>query len=110
MRAYEIMVILDADLEMEQVRADIEKWLSLIESKGAERGLVDVWGKRRFAYELKHRWEGIYVVLQAKADPAAMDELNRVLSLTDSVIRHKVLRIPESVYGPKKAAKASADS
>ena len=55
--------------------------------------------KRRFAYELKHRWEGYYVVLQARAEPAAMEELHRVLSLADEVIRHKVLRIPEEVYG-----------
>lgn len=110
MRAYEVMVILDADLEMETVRSHVERWMKLLESKGAERGHVDVWGKRRFAYELKHRWEGIYVVLQAKAEPAAMDELNRVLSLADEVIRHKVLRIPESVYGPPKATAAPADA
>ena len=53
---------------------------------------------------MKHRWEGYYVVLQAKAEPAAMDELHRVLSLADEVIRHKVLRIPEEVYGPPKRA------
>ena len=50
--------------------------------------------------------EGYYVVLQASAEPAAMDELHRVLSLADEVIRHKVLRIPEKVYGPPKAAGA----
>ncbi len=108
MRAYEVMVILDADLEMETVREDVERWMKLLESKGAQRGHIDVWGKRRFAYELKHRWEGIYVVLQAKAEPAAMDELHRMLSLADEVIRHKVLRIPDSVYGSTKAGAASA--
>lgn len=110
MRAYEVMVILDADLEEETVRSNVEKWLQLIESKGAQRGHVDLWGKRRFAYELNHRWEGIYVVLQAKAEPVAMAELHRVLSLADDVIRHKVLRIPESVYGPPKAASTSAEA
>ena len=68
-------------------------------SKGAEKGPIDFWGKRRFAYEVKHRWEGYYVVLQAKAEPAAMDELHRTLSLADEVVRHKVLRIPDRVYG-----------
>ena len=48
---------------------------------------------------MKHRWEGYYVVLQAKAEPVAMDELHRSLSLSDDVIRHKILRIPEHVYG-----------
>ena len=99
MRPYEVMVIFDADLEEETIRSAVARYTQLIESKGAEPGPIDFWGKRRFAYELKHRWEGYYVVLQAKAEPAAMDELHRVLSLADEVLRHKVLRIPEQVYG-----------
>ena len=110
MRPYEVMVILSTDLEEETYRSSVERWLQLIESKGAERGHVDIWGKRRFAYEIGHRWEGYYVVFQARAEPAAMDELHRMLSLSDDVIRHKVLRVPESVYGPPKAAGASAGS
>lgn len=110
MRPYEVMLILDADLDEETIRGNVERWLQLIESKGAERGHVDFWGKRRFAYELKHRWEGYYVVLQARAEPPAMDELHRVLSLADEVIRHKVLRVPEEVYGPPKYAGTSAES
>ena len=93
------MVIFDADLEEETIRSAVDRYIQLIESKGAEPGHIDFWGKRRFAYELKHRWEGYYVVLQAKSEPAAMDELHRVLSLADEVLRHKVLRIPEQVYG-----------
>ena len=100
--------LIDADLEEETIRANVERWIQLIESKGAERGHVDFWGKRRLAYELKRRTEGYYVVLQARAEPAAMDELHRVLSLADEVLRHKVLRIPEKVYGPPRAATAEA--
>ena len=99
MRPYEVMVIFDEDLEEETIRSAVARYLQLIESRGAEPGQTDFWGKRRFAYELKHRWEGYYVVFQAKAEPAAMDELHRTLSLADEVLRHKVLRIPESVYG-----------
>ena len=99
MRPYEVMVIFDADLEEETIRSAVERSLVLIESKGAERGAIDWGGKRRLAYEVKHRFEGFYVVIQAKAEPAAMDELNRSLSLSDDVIRHKILRIPEQVYG-----------
>ena len=102
------MVIFDADLEEETIRSSVESSIKLIESQGAVRGPLDVWGKRRFAYEIKHRWEGFYVVFQAKAEPAAMDELHRVLSLADEVIRHKVLRIPDAVYGPPKYAGSSA--
>jgi len=99
MRPYEVMVIFDADLDEETIRSAVARYIQLIESKGAQPGQTDFWGKRRFAYELKHRWEGYYVVFQAKAEPAAMDELHRTLSLADEVLRHKVLRIPESVYG-----------
>ena len=106
LRPYEVMIILDADLDEETIRAAVERWLQLIESKGAERGHVDFWGKRRLAYEINRKAEGYYVVIQARAEPPAMDELHRVLSLADEVIRHKVLRIPEKVYGPPKAAGA----
>jgi small subunit ribosomal protein S6 len=99
MRPYEVMVIYDAELEESAVRVAVDQSRALLETKGAELGPVDYWGKRRFAYRLKHRWEGYYVVLQAKAEPAAMDELGRTLSLADEVLRHKVLRIPEEIYG-----------
>ena len=99
MRPYEVMVIFDAELEEEIIRSAVTRYTQLIQSKGAQPGQIDFWGKRRFAYELKHKWEGYYVVLQTKAEPAAMDELHRTLSLADEVIRHKVLRIPEEIYG-----------
>jgi small subunit ribosomal protein S6 len=112
------MIIFDADLEEETIRAAVDRYVQLVGSKGAEPGPIDYWGKRRFAYELAHRWEGYYVVLQTKAEPAAMDELHRVLSLADEVLRHKILRIPEAVYGklgggapdrqPREAAAATA--
>ena len=109
MRPYEVMVIFDAELEEEKIRSSVESSLKLIESQGAQRGPLDIWGKRRFAYEIKHRWEGYYVVFQAKAEPAAMDELHRTLSLSDEVIRHKVLRIPEAAYGPPKRTEVVAE-
>src|SRR3954462_2871922 len=99
MRPYEVMVIFDADLEEETIRSAVERSIALIESKGAERGPVDWRGKRRLAYEVKHRWEGYYVVLQAKAEPVAMDELYRWLPLAHSGIPHKMRRSPEHVYG-----------
>ena len=111
MRPYEVMVIFDGDLEEETVRSAVDRYVNLIESKGAEKGFIDFWGKRRFAYTINHKHEGYYVVLQAKSEPDAMAELHRVLSLADEVVRHKVLRIPEEVYGPPKtAATPSADA
>ena len=110
MRPYEVMIILDADLDEETIRANVERWLQSLEAGGAERGYIDFWGKRRFAYEIGHRWEGYYVVIQARSEPPAMDELHRVLSLADDVIRHKVLRVPEAAYGPPKGAGTPADA
>jgi small subunit ribosomal protein S6 len=110
-RPYEVMIIFDADLEEETIRAAVGRYTQLIESKGAQPGYIDYWGKRRFAYEVGHRQEGYYVVLQAMAEPPAMDELHRVLSLADETIRHKVLRIPQEVYGPPQtAARGSASA
>jgi small subunit ribosomal protein S6 len=99
LRPYEVMIIFGADLEEETIRSAVARYSELIVGKGAEPGPIDFWGKRRFAYELKHRWEGYYVVLQTRAEPAAMEELHRVLSLADEVLRHKILRIPEQIYG-----------
>jgi small subunit ribosomal protein S6 len=107
-RPYEVMIILEPDLEEETIRAAVERWLQLIESRGAERGHIDWWGKRRLAYEIAHRTEGYYVVFQARSEPQGMEELHRTLSLADEVVRHKVLRIPEKVYGPPKVAGAAA--
>ena len=107
MRPYEVMVIFDAELEPDVIRAAVDRNVALLTSKGAEIGNVDHWGKRRFAYRLKHRWEGYYVVLQARAEADAMDELGRVLGLADEVLRHKVLRIPEAVYGKAAGTAAS---
>lgn len=106
MRPYEVMVIFDADLEDSEIRAALDRHIQLLKDKGAQMGTTDIWGKRRFAYRLKHRWEGYYVVLQARAEPAAMEELGRTLALADEVIRHKILRIPEAVYGQKTQAPA----
>ncbi len=99
MRPYEVMIIFDADLDEETIRSSGRPLHPADRGKGAQLGPIDFWGKRRFAYELKHRWEGYYVVLQAKSEPPAMEELHRVLSLADEVLRHKILRIPEAVYG-----------
>ena len=109
LRPYEVMIILDADLDEEVIRAAVERWIAQIESSGAERGHVDWWGKRRLAYEINRKTDGYYVVFQARSEPPAMVELHRVLSLADEVIRHKVLRIPAKVYGPPAVAGPVAD-
>ena len=96
-RPYEVMVILDAGLEEEAIRSVIDRTTELIRSRGGNPGTVDRWGRRRFAYELKHRWEGYYVLIRADAEPSVMNELDRFLHLADEVVRHKVIRLPDKV-------------
>ena len=105
MRPYEVMIILDATLEDDGVQGAIDRATQLISSRGGTPGKIDRWGKRRFAYELDHRWEGIYVLLQATAEPGVMDELDRSLRLADEVLRHKVIRLPDEIAGDTPAAK-----
>jgi small subunit ribosomal protein S6 len=99
MRPYEVMVILDASLEDEVIRATIDRATQLIAARGGTPGKVERWGKRRFAYEVHHRSEGYYVLLEATAEPAVMADLDRMLGLADEVIRHKVIRLPDKVAG-----------
>lgn len=99
MRPYEVMVILGAGLEEEVIRAVIDRSTETIKANGGNPGRVERWGKRRFAYELHHRWEGYYVLLEATAPPEAMAALDRVLHLSDDVIRHKVIRLPDTTAG-----------
>jgi small subunit ribosomal protein S6 len=96
-RPYEVMIILDAGLEEEAIRSAVDRATELIRSRGGNPGSVDRWGRRRFAYELKHKWEGYYVVLRAEAEPSVMSELDRSLFLADEVLRHKVIRLPDDV-------------
>jgi small subunit ribosomal protein S6 len=97
MRHYEVMVILDAGLEEDAIRAIVDRATGLIASGGGTVDRVDRWGKRRFAYEVHHRSEGYYVLIQATAEPGALTEADRMLGLADDVIRHKVIRLPDKV-------------
>jgi small subunit ribosomal protein S6 len=99
MRPYEVMVILDASLEDDAIRASIDRATKLIAAEGGTVGRVDRWGKRRFAYEVNHRSEGYYALIEATAEPSAMAVLDRALGLADEVVRHKVIRLPEKVAG-----------
>ena len=99
MRPYEVMIIFDAGLEEETIRAVTDRATETLTARGAQVVRVDRWGKRRFAYELRHRSDGYYVLVEANAEPDAMAEMDRVLSLADEVVRHKVIRLPDSVAG-----------
>jgi small subunit ribosomal protein S6 len=91
-RAYEVMVILDPSLEERTVEPSLDKYLNVIRKDGGSIESVDVWGRRRLAYEIKKQAEGIYAVINLTAEPATVKELDRQLGLNDSVLRTKVLR------------------
>lgn len=92
MRRYEVMVILDPDLEEKTVAPSLETFLNVVKADGGSVEKLDVWGKRRLAYEINHKTEGIYAVLDVTATPAAVAELDRQLSLNEAVMRTKVTR------------------
>jgi len=99
MRPYEVMIIFDAGLEEDSIRAVLDRASEALQAGGGTVVRVDRWGKRRFAYELQHRLEGYYVLLEASSEPAAMAQMDRVLTLADEVVRHKVIRLPEALAG-----------
>jgi small subunit ribosomal protein S6 len=92
MRAYEVMVILDPDLEERTVAPSLDTYLNVVRKDGGSVEKVDVWGRRRLAYEVAKKTEGIYAVIELQAEPATVKELDRQLSLNESVLRTKVLR------------------
>ena len=92
MRHYELMVILDPDLEERTVAPSLDQFLGVIRQAGGSVDKVDVWGRRRLSFEIAKKVEGIYAILDVTAEPAAVKELDRQLNLNEAVLRTKVLR------------------
>ena len=92
MRAYELMVILDPNLEERTVQPSLDTYLNVVRNDGGSVDTVDIWGRRRLAYEIDKNAEGIYAVVSLQAEPATVKELDRQLTLNESVLRTKVIR------------------
>ena len=92
MRHYEMMIILDGELDERTVQPSLEKFLTVVTKDGGTVDNVDHWGRRRLAYEINKKAEGIYAVIDLTASPATVNELDRQLGLNESVLRTKVLR------------------
>ena len=92
MRRYELMVILDPDLEERTISPSLEQFLGVVRSGGGTVDKVDIWGRRRLAYEIKKKSEGIYAVVDLHAEPGVVKELDRQLNLNEAVLRTKVMR------------------
>ena len=92
MRNYELMIILDPDLEERTVAPSLDTFLNVIRTAGGSVEKVDIWGRRRLSFEINKKVEGIYAVVQLQAEPATVKELDRQLTLNESVVRTKVTR------------------
>ena len=92
LRKYEIMIILDTEIEERTVAPSIDKYLTVIKNDGGTVDKVDIWGRRRLAYDIQKKSEGIYAVVDFTASPATAKELDRQLGLNEVVLRTKVLR------------------
>jgi len=92
MRRYEMMIILDPSLEENTIQPSLEQFLTVIRDGGGSVDKVDIWGRRRLAYDIDKKSEGIYAVIDMLAEPDTVRELDRQLSLNEAVLRTKVLR------------------
>ena len=93
MRSYEMVLILQADLEDHKMVS--EEIAEVVRGLGAELEKVDIWGKKRFAYPIEKQLEGFYVLYTFKLDPAQVKEMERLLSLSPQVIRQMVVNLEE---------------
>jgi small subunit ribosomal protein S6 len=111
MHKYELMVILDPTIEERTVAPSLDKFLNVIRNAEGTVDNVDIWGRRRLAYEIKKNNEGIYAVVNMTATSAAVVELDRQLKLSEAVLRTKVLRADEAVVNikPVEVPEVSAD-
>ena len=105
---YELMVILDPEIDERTVAPSLDKFLNVIRADGGTIDNVDIWGRRRLAYEINKKSEGIYAVVNFTANSTATVELDRQLSLSEAVMRTKVLRAEEGI-AQVAAAKKLAD-
>lgn len=92
MRAYEVVVMLDPSLDERTVAPSLDKYLTVVKNDGGTVDNIDVWGRRKLAYEIKKNDEAIYAIINLSAEPATVKELDRQLTLNESILRTKVIR------------------
>ena len=92
MRHYELMVILDPELEERTVAPSLDRFLNVVRKGGGSIENVNIWGRRKLAYEIDHKAEGVYHLLLFSASPETLAEVTRVLKITDDVVRHLAVR------------------
>jgi small subunit ribosomal protein S6 len=98
-RHYELVVILEPSLDERTVAPSLETFLNVVRNDGGTVENVEVWGRRRLAYEIEKHAEGIYAVLDINCEPATVKEMDRQLALNESVLRTKVMRRDPALAG-----------
>lgn len=108
MRPYEVMVIVDPDLDDAVIQSSLDRAKDALTSNGGLVNRLDPWGRRTLAYEIRHKRQGFYALFEVTSEPAAVQEMDRVLRLDDNVMRHKVIRIPDEVAGRARPSEDTA--
>jgi small subunit ribosomal protein S6 len=109
MHQYELMVILDPEIDERTVAPSLDKFLNVIRNDGGTIDKIDIWGRRRLAYEINKKSEGIYAVVDFTANADSTAELDRQLKLSEAVMRTKVLRAEEAIAQVATAAKLAEE-
>jgi small subunit ribosomal protein S6 len=108
--AYEILLMLDPELPEERQAEVVARTRELVERGGGTWANQDIWGRRKLAYEIDHKGEGVYHLLTFDSSPETLDEISRVLKITDGVMRHMAVRqVPGSRTGARHASHPEAE-
>jgi small subunit ribosomal protein S6 len=106
MRPYETMIVFDTAVDAQAIQVALDRGLETIRSNSGTPGTVDRWGKRPLAYEINKRKEGYYVLVEFTGESTTVDELDRILTLSDEVLRFKILRRNERATASRVTAQA----
>lgn len=108
---YELMVIIDPSVDERTVAPTLDKFLAVVPKEGGTIENIDIWGRRKFAYPIKKQTEGTYAVIKIESESATIQELDRLLNISEDILRTKVLRAEEAVVDLRKASdKDKADA
>lgn len=92
MRKYEVMVLVDPSVDEHQVESLMDRYLKVVKDEKGTVDKVDVWGKRRLAYEIQKKSEAVYVVLDVTCEPSTVQEVDRLFAIDEKILRTKVMR------------------
>ena len=95
MRSYELMVLVDPEVDERTVEPTLTKYMEVVKKDGGSVDEIDVWGRRRLAYEIKKKNEAIYAVVDFHSTPDSAAELDRLLRLNETIMRTKIIRPEE---------------